>query len=51
MRTHNGKGTREGGFDKVANIQDSDTLEQIQDRSGTMTIYKILWAVNKESQS
>ena len=49
--TPNGKSTREACLDKVANVQDSGALKQMQGRCGAMPECRIAWAVNKESQS
>ena len=42
---------REVCFDKMAYVQNSDALKQMQGRSGEMPECGIVWVVNKEHQS
>ena len=46
--TPNDKGMREACLDKVANVQDSDALKQMQGRNGGMPKCETVWTVNKE---
>ena len=45
------KGMREACLDKMAYVQDSDTLKQMKGKSGAMLECGIVRAVNKKSQS
>ena len=48
--TLDGKGMREAYLDKLANVQDSDAMEQMQGTSGVVPECVKVWAVNKDAR-